>query len=309
MKESTVKQEVINQTVLESKQEEAIKEAVIQKAPKKTDVTWGVRVPEKLKNELNTMMHEVDVSGKEFIEMLISSYRLEEAKRKGNLYESDVRELQILLKRVQALFSNSIERTLSINIEEQNKIERLQEQHKIEIEKMTSQRAELSKALGTAKANYNESMRSEKAAQKALEEAKKQLSQQKVQLENNALLYKKFEDEVTKLKQELKSLQPFQEKFIKVQKDYENLKDAYTKQEERLQTQAQELKRYTQEKEALKKRYEQEIQNNQIQFELQLKNGILETQLDAEKKMSLLKDKITRLEKENPKTKSSEISS
>lgn len=310
MKEAAIKkEEVVRQTVVESDKEEMIKEAVIQKTPKKTDVTWGVRVPEKLKNELNTLMREVDVSGKEFVEMLISSYRLEEAKRNGNLYESDARELQLLLKRVQAIFANMIERSQTEKEGEQSKLEQIEETHQAEIEKLSKQRTELSKALGTAKAQYNEVSRSEKALKKELEEAKKQLSQQKIQLENNTLLYKKFEEETLELKKQLNLLQPVKEQLSEVQKEYHSLKTTYKEQEEQLKINRQTISQITQEKEALKTFYEQELKNMKMQYELQLKNSTLEAELTAEKKVSLLKEQIVKLEKANQELQKTKASS
>lgn len=297
MKEIAVKQEeVLRQSVIES-DKEVIKEAVIQKTVKKTDVTWGVRVPEKLKNELNTLMHEVDVSGKEFVEMLISSYRLEEAKRNGNLYESDARELQLLLKRVQAIFATMIERSQTEKEGESHKLEQMEARHQIEIEKLSKQRTQLSKALGTAKAQYNEVTRSEKTLKKELEEAKKQISQQKTQLENNTLLYKKFEEETTVLKSQLDVLFPIKEQLSALQNEHHQLKVTYKEKEDELKTHIQALSQIKQEKEALKTFYEQELKNMKLQYELQLKNSTLEAQLTAEKKVSALKDKIGELEK------------
>ncbi|ADZ83884.1 hypothetical protein [Cellulosilyticum lentocellum] len=75
------------------------------------DVTFGVKVPEELKNELSELMKDSTLSGKEFMGMLLASYKLEKAKEENSLFEGDLKELQTLLKRVQGIYTHMIEKS------------------------------------------------------------------------------------------------------------------------------------------------------------------------------------------------------
>ncbi|PHV70656.1 hypothetical protein CS063_08985 [Sporanaerobium hydrogeniformans] len=88
------------------------------------DVTFGVKVSEEMKNELSELMKKCTLSGKEFMQMLLTSYKLEEAKRSNHWIENELTELQFLLQRIQNLYLNISEKAevaLHVHLQEKEK--------------------------------------------------------------------------------------------------------------------------------------------------------------------------------------------
>ena len=48
------------------------------------DVTFGVKVPEEMKNELAEIMKSTQLTGKEFMGLLLTTYKLEQKKQFTN---------------------------------------------------------------------------------------------------------------------------------------------------------------------------------------------------------------------------------
>lgn len=74
------------------------------------DVTFGVKVPEEMKNELAEIMKSTQLTGKEFMGLLLTTYKLEQKKQAEDLLVKDIDELQRLLQRIQTMYLNVSER-------------------------------------------------------------------------------------------------------------------------------------------------------------------------------------------------------
>lgn len=70
------------------------------------DVTWGVKVPEELKEQINRLMKESGLQGKDFMQQVISSYILEIAKMETPEVAQDLKELQSLTQRINDIYLN-----------------------------------------------------------------------------------------------------------------------------------------------------------------------------------------------------------
>lgn len=262
------------------------------------DVTFGVKVPEEMKNELSLMMKEHTLSGKEFMSMLLASYKLDQAKDEGKMYESDIMELQNLVKRIQGIFFNMVEKSKMNQKEEQEALEKVIEAQKAEKEELLLKKDELEKALAEAKVKEAEHYKKEEALVKEVEAAQRETKLQKVQLENNLLLHKKFEEEVTTLKARIASLE-------RLELEIEERNDENTKLKTRNDELASEVwflqrdaEKNTKEKEQLLATQQKEATHLKEQFALQLKNELLEQKLRFSEEISKLKDEISSIKDE-----------
>ena len=70
------------------------------------DVTWGVKVPEELKEQINRLMQESGLQGKDFMQQMINLYVLEIAKDRTPEIAQDIRELQSLTQRINDIYLN-----------------------------------------------------------------------------------------------------------------------------------------------------------------------------------------------------------
>lgn len=84
------------------------------------DVTWGVKVPEEIKEKIQNMMQDSQLSGKEFIESLLQAYALNNLKENQPLVAPDIDELQILINRVVSIYANLGERISNVIQEKDN---------------------------------------------------------------------------------------------------------------------------------------------------------------------------------------------
>ncbi|MEF9960457.1 MAG: hypothetical protein RR776_10860 [Niameybacter sp.] len=74
------------------------------------DVTFGVKVTEDMKNELAELMKNTQLTGKEFMNLLLGAYKLEQQKQSDHMLVQDIDELQRLLQRIQMMYLNMSER-------------------------------------------------------------------------------------------------------------------------------------------------------------------------------------------------------
>lgn len=263
-----------------------------------SDVTFGVKVSEEMKNELSLLMKEHALSGKEFMSMLLASYRLDQAKDEAKLYESDIIELQSLTKRINSIFLNMTEKSKLNHKEEQEALEQVIETQKVEKEKLLEDYESLKKQLEEAKAKELEGQKREEALKKEIEKIQKEAKIQKTQLENNLLLHKKFEEEVEVLKERIETLE-------RLEVEIEERNDENTKLKTRNDELASEvwflqrdIEKQTKEKEQLIENQEKEKRTLEDQFALRLKNELLEQKLALAEKMTELKDEITSIKEE-----------
>ena len=70
------------------------------------DVTWGVKVPEELKEQINRLMQESGLQGKDFMQQVIDTYVLELAKEQIPEIAQDLRELQGITQRINDIYLN-----------------------------------------------------------------------------------------------------------------------------------------------------------------------------------------------------------
>lgn len=265
------------------------------------DVTFGVKVTEEMKNELTEVMKNTQLSGKEFMGLLLSAYKIEKSKEDENILGSDIKELQRLLGRVQNLYLNISERA-QIYVED-----RLKEQDAVYqeaevayeklVETLSERETHLKKVQEEVK-RYEKLLKESKENEKDLEN--KLMDSQK-QLKNNQLLYEKYEKEIEDLKERIET---YKRLSIEIEeRTSENT--MLQKRNDDLVSEVWFLKREIEKiseegKSTLEKCVEKEIQLKN-QHALELKNALLEQKLSFSAQIDLLKEEQFKMQQEHVK--------
>ena len=260
-----------------------------------SDVTFGVKVTEEMKNELAELMKNNALSGKEF--MLLTSYKLEKSRSESHLIESDMKELQVLLNRVQKLYLHMTEKS-EIAYEERLKgVEEVISQ-KDEEEKVLRETCESLKAQLTAsQKDVSEETKKVKALNEELKNVTTELQTQRTQLKNNLLLHEKFEEEVNDLKEKLESYKRLEVEINERNEENNKLKNRNDELASEVWFLQREVEKLTEEKNQLIIKHEEEKVKNQTTYELELKNQLLEQKLKLTEEINNLKEENRQLER------------
>ena len=262
------------------------------------DVTFGVKVSEEMKNELSLLMKEHALSGKEFMSMLLASYKLDQAKDEAQLYESDILELQNLVKRIQSIFLNMTEKSKLNHKEEQEALEKVIATQQDEKEVLVEEKEALQKALEQSKAKELDAQKREEALKKEMQAIQKEAQLQKTQLENNLLLHKKFEEEVIQLKERITTLERLEIEINERNEENTKLKTRNDELASEVWFLQRDVEKHMKEKEQLIEKQQQEAHLQENQFQLRLKNELLEQKLALSDKISDLKDELAYIKEE-----------
>lgn len=263
-----------------------------------SDVTFGVKVSEEMKSELSQIMKEHTLSGKEFMSMLLASYRLDQAKGETQLFESDIIELQNLTKRIQSIFLNMTEKSKLNYQEEKQALEKVIEAQQLEKDEMIRKQEKLNKTVEEAKIREHDAHQKEIILQKKLDASVKEVETLKRQLENNVLLHKKFEDEVSQLKEKVDSYKRLEVEIEERNKENTKLKTRNDEIASEMWFLQREVEKIQKEKERLSEKYETEKSHISTQFELKLKNELLEQRLELMEEINGLKKQLSELKEE-----------
>lgn len=262
------------------------------------DVTFGVKVSEEMKNELSQLMKEHALSGKEFMSMLIASYRLDKAKDETQLFQGDIIELQNLTKRIQGIFLNMTEKSKLTYKEEQEALEKVIATQQEEKEELVNQLSKLKEDLKEAKIKENDAQKREELLREKITAAHKEVGVLKNQLSNNSLLHQKFEEEVIQLKEQVKEYKRLDVEIQERNAENTKLKTRNDEIASEIWFLQREVEKLQKEKEQLIERYEAEKKNESQQYELKLKNELLNQQIELTLKNSELKEELMLLKEE-----------
>lgn len=265
---------------------------------KMADVTFGVKVPEEMKNELTEMMKSTQLTGKEFMGLLLTTYKLEQKKHNEDLVVQDIEELQKLLQRIQMMYLNLSER---IHLIVEERIE--------EIESVVSQKEEEQEVLIGEKHLLEEEIQKllkEKVLEQerfdALEKShnilEQQINEQKLQIKQHHRLCEKYEEQINRLKEE-------NTRWERLEVEIEERNDENGRMKIRNDELASELWFSQREVEKLKELIEQEksekdkeLMNIKEKYDLALQNQLLEQKLIFTNKIELLKEEHHKVQQE-----------
>ncbi len=258
------------------------------------DVTFGVKVPEELKNELSELMKDSTLSGKEFMGMLLASYKLEKAKEENSLFEGDLKELQTLLKRVQGIYTHMIEKSQLGYQEQLKEIEKKIEEQVAEKEEILLEHKKTKEILEDAEKKEFSQLQEIEALKSKLSDVVKEKEQVQQQLNNHLLLHTKFEEEITLLKEQVTGYKRLELEIEERNNENGKLKNRNDELASEIWFLQREVEKLKEEKNQLETKQQQELTQLKDKQELQLRNELLEQKLSFKEEISHLKEQITK---------------
>lgn len=252
-----------------------------------SDVTFGVKVTEEMKNELSDLMKINDLSGKEFMTLLLSSYKMEQTKQENPLFANDLSELQILLQRIQNIYIHMNEKSKTVLAQNQKQFEEVLLGQKEENHSLDGRLKALEEKLELQKKENEKAVQEIEALKEKNKKIQEEAKESHLQAKNYLLLHEKFEQEIKTLKSEL-------EHYIRLEGELEECHRDNTTLQNRNDELASEIWFLKREKEKLEEEKKQLLNTHQ----LELKNHLLEQKLALSEKIEALKEENIKLQHE-----------
>ena len=84
------------------------------------DITWSVKMPEELKEKISEKLQETGLTGKDFIDSLLTAYELQQVKTSRPEIAPDLMELEKITKRICSIYANMGERINTVLVDKDN---------------------------------------------------------------------------------------------------------------------------------------------------------------------------------------------
>ncbi|MBU3810993.1 MAG: hypothetical protein H9893_05000 [Candidatus Niameybacter stercoravium] len=254
------------------------------------DVTFGVKVPEEMKNELAEIMKSTQLTGKEFMGLLLTTYKLEQKKQAEDLLVKDIDELQRLLQRIQTMYLNVSERVGLIVEERIGEVEAVVVQKEEEKEALIKEKSLLEEKINNLLKEKEEAKDRYEALEKAYSELEEQISEQKIQIKQHHTLCEKYEEQIVGLKEKNSKWERLEVEIEERNEENERLKVRNDEVSSELWFAQREIEKL---KESLKQ--EEDGKNKELtalkeKYDLELQNSLLEQKLIFTNKIEVLKE-------------------
>ncbi|MBS5798992.1 hypothetical protein [Zhenhengia yiwuensis] len=262
------------------------------------DVTFGVKVPEEMKNELAEIMKSTQLTGKEFMGLLLTTYKLEQKKQAEDLLVKDIDELQRLLQRIQTMYLNVSERVGLVVEERIGEVEAVVVQKEEEKETLIKEKSLLEEKINNLLKEKEEAKDLYVALEKAYSELEEQISEQKIQIKQHHTLCEKYEEQIVGLKEENSKWERLEIEIKERNEENERLKVRNDEVSSELWFAQREVEKL---KELLKQ--EEEGKNKELttlkeKYDLELQNSLLEQKLVFTNKIEVLKEEQHKVQQE-----------
>lgn len=262
------------------------------------DVTFGVKVPEEMKNELAEIMKSTQLTGKEFMGLLLTTYKLEQKKQAEDLLVKDIDELQRLLQRIQTMYLNVSERVGLVVEERIGEVEAVVVQKEEEKETLIKEKSLLEEKINNLLKEKEEAKDRYVALEKAYSELEEQISEQKIQIKQHHTLCEKYEEQIVGLKEENSKWERLEIEIKERNEENARLKVRNDEVSSELWFAQREVEKL---KELLKQ--EEEGKNKELttlkeKYDLELQNSLLEQKLVFTNKIEVLKEEQHKVQQE-----------
>ncbi|MBC8581592.1 coiled-coil domain-containing protein [Zhenhengia yiwuensis] len=262
------------------------------------DVTFGVKVPEEMKNELAEIMKSTQLTGKEFMGLLLTTYKLEQKKQAEDLLVKDIDELQRLLQRIQTMYLNVSERVGLVVEERIGEVEAVVVQKEEEKETLIKEKSLLEEKINNLLKEKEKAKDLYVALEKAYSELEEQISEQKIQIKQHHTLCEKYEEQIVGLKEENSKWERLEIEIKERNEENERLKVRNDEVSSELWFAQREVEKL---KELLKQ--EEEGKNKELttlkeKYDLELQNSLLEQKLVFTNKIEVLKEEQHKVQQE-----------
>lgn len=265
------------------------------------DVTFGVKVPEEMKIELSEIMKNTELSGKEFMNMLLTAYKLENNKKQQNFYAEDIGELQRLLNRIQGIYLNLGQKTEFVIEERLQDVQKVTEEKEKELSELLGKVSSLEKALQDKEKELQENQKHRDEMNQKYLSVVSERDEAKAQLRNNQLLYDKYETEIKQLQKQIEGLGRLEIEIEERNEENQKLKTRNDEIASDMWFLQREMDKLKEELVGAINKSEEEKDKLKQTYELELKNQLLEQKLAFNAKVELLKEENFKLQQEYAK--------
>ncbi|MGL4798838.1 MAG: hypothetical protein ACRCWY_05495 [Cellulosilyticaceae bacterium] len=262
------------------------------------DVTFGVKVSEEMKGELSELMKSTQLTGKEFMNLLVHTYKLEKEKAKESVISSDIDELQRLLQRIQHLYINMNERTQLV-VED-----RLGEKDEV-IQNKDEEIEALKEQIKGLEEKEQEGLKDRQALQEDLVDKDKEIirlketiDEQKVQIKQQSMLEAKFEQEVKRLTEQISQYERLQLEIDERNEEITKLKNRNDELASEVWFMQRENEKLQKEQENTLEKKEHELEEVKSRYVLENKNALLEQKLQFNQKIEILREEQYELQQQ-----------
>ena len=262
------------------------------------DVTFGVKVPEEMKNELAEIMKSTQLTGKEFMGLLLTTYKLEQKKQAEDLLVKDIDELQRLLQRIQTMYLNVSERVGLVVEERIGEVEAVVVQKEEEKETLIKEKSLLEEKINNLLKEKEEAKDRYVALEKAYSELEEQISEQKIQIKQHHTLCEKYEEQIVGLKEENSKWERLEIEIKERNEENARLKvrnDEVSSELWFAQREVEKLKELLKQEEDGKNK---ELTTLKEKYDLELQNSLLEQKLVFTNKIEVLKEEQHKVQQE-----------
>jgi chromosome segregation ATPase len=247
------------------------------------DTTWGVKVPEELKERLSKAMQDADLSGKEFVETLLQTYELNMVKQSQYVFSADIEELQALTGRINMIYVNLAERIETLTREKEAQFQVQIESKESVLRVFDSKNKELQQIIDEMKKQKDE------LGAENIELVKRIQELEEIGGTNKALVqeYKEKNDTLAGLLNEYKEYKT-ENDSLKEKMHTERQKLLHA--EDSLKETWKSVRELTQKIEDMKSNHSEEMEKNLAKSELEKEKAILELRNEYQTKISSLHD-------------------
>ena len=263
------------------------------------DVTFGVKVSEELKQELTDLMKESTLSGKEFISLLMASYKLQNAKNGKEYFQDDLNELQTLLKRVQNLYISMLEKgrlTYEDALQEQ-------EQETSELQKanttLENNNLQLKEEIKQHINNLEDETKQHRSTKEKLDKQISISHEFKQQLNNNLLLHTKLQEEIERSNNQLTLYKHYETDLEMCNEKNSKLQQRNDELASEVWFLQREVEKLNEQINSLDTQHIQTINQLETTYKLQAKNEQLELVVKHQETVQHLQEQLALLKTEN----------
>jgi len=108
---------------------------------------YSVRLGEEEREKLGRLVNESGLSGKEFFSELLSAYELQKAKTSAPFIAEDIKELEVITRRINSIYVNVVERVNSLSKASDEQMQHIQKSYEKQLADLRAENQRLIIAL------------------------------------------------------------------------------------------------------------------------------------------------------------------
>lgn len=265
---------------------------------KMKDVTFGVKVPEDLRDEINEMMKDSGLVGREFMQQLIDSYMLDKTKQEIPEMAEEIKELELLTHRINEMYlylGTRFQNIIATRQKEKEQIGKNAEEEKKSYEESLEEYKSKANSIKEEILKIQEEL---KSSQKTNQELSKKIEDIKGYNENYKELNAQYKNNIEKLTKEIEDLMHFKTENDTLVLENSKLKENNDRLASELWFSKREIEKLEERLSKDKEEYNNHISRLKEQHHLERQTALLESQLEHQKTIETLNAKTANIQKE-----------